>query len=336
MYFIIFVFKSSYRSLALNNFIKTKKLENFFIINLSGPFMHLFGRLIYKYLKFNNVIFVSCDGHPFLYDENNAVNLWVGGTNFKISKKYLEFKNNKVLASTIFTDRKLLLQLFPVNINYLKLYKDFKFIFISRLRDEEIDYDVKKIWEKNKLEILKNLSLVDNLNFWISNLNNFHSINNLEKQKKYIQLKCLVRIEIVTQFKNFFSDNLLVIGSDWKKYIPEALKDTYSLNEIKKYYKGNICIDLGAKDGDEIFYPRSIQIIENGGFLFQSVQKIYNNNIAELYKKISFNSKDEMFEKAQSFLKNPENFEEMTYLFYKFIENNYNNYSNLINNLKKI
>jgi hypothetical protein len=327
MYFVIFLFKSRYRYLALNNLVKSKLNKNLFIINLSGPILFLLGYLLYKILISKRFLFVSCDGNPFLKDRSRSVNLWMGGTNFKIFKNYRQFKNNKVVASNIFSDRSYLMQLYPENFASSFLKKDFKFIFLSKV-ERQIDSDVIHLWKKNKHIILKKFSLVDNINFWKNNFK--ENIDNKARENKYIQLKLLLRKELIIQFYSKFKKNFLVIGSDWTKYIGTAIKDIYDLKVLKKYYEGNICIDLGAKDGDEIFYPRSIQVMENGGLFLQAKQKIFNNKIKSFYDPISFDSIDEMFKKTNFILNNPKKFEEDFNKFSAFIRSNNFNYKNLV------
>ena len=176
--------------------------------------------------------------------------------------------------------------------------------------------------------ILKKFSLVDSINFWKNNFN--ESIDNHARENKYIQLKLLLRKELIIQFYAKYKKNFLIIGTDWSKYISTAIKDIYDLKVLREYYEGNICIDLGAKDGDEIFYPRSIQVIENGGLLFQARQKIFNNKIKSFYNPISFDSIHEMFKKTDFILNNPKKFEEEFNKFSAFIRNNNFNYKNLV------
>jgi hypothetical protein len=329
MFIVIFIFKYKYRILSLNNLIFLKKIKNILILNLSGRLTYLLGLILYKILRFNSFFFISCDGQPFLKKSSHSINLWFGGTNYKIPEKYSNFNNNKVAASSIFTNRKLLFQIYPCKINYLRIKDQFQFVFISKLKKNLVDKDVKIFWSKNKKIILNKLSLIDNLDFWRIKYKEFNITNNYEKQKKYIQLKCLLRIQLIKIFYKKYYNNLIIIGSDWKKYIPTALPDNYSLKEVTNYYKGNICVDLGAQDGDEIFYPRSIQIIENGGYLFQARQKIFDKKFSSYYKKISFNSSNEMLIKANLISNNPDLANKLCSLFYEFIEKNYSNYKNL-------
>ena len=87
--------------------------HHFIIINLSGPVLSFLGKFFYFLFK-KKIIFISCDGESFLFDKN-AVNIWMGGTSKKIDPKYLQFKNNYVTSSNLFTNRGKVLQIYPEN-----------------------------------------------------------------------------------------------------------------------------------------------------------------------------------------------------------------------------
>ena len=55
-------------------------------------------------------------------------------------------------------------------------------------------------------------------------------------------------------------------------------------------YKANICLDLGSIDGSVSLYHRSIQIIESGGLIIQSLQSDSKEIWGNLYDKIVFNN----------------------------------------------
>ena len=55
-------------------------------------------------------------------------------------------------------------------------------------------------------------------------------------------------------------------------------------------YKGNICLDLGSIDGSVSLYHRSIQIIESGGLIIQSLQNDSKEIWGSLHDKIVFNN----------------------------------------------
>ena len=96
--FFIFIFKHRFRKRALNNLIHIKRLKNFYIINLSGLIRYyLLGLplifLINKFKdRFRNFILISCDGIPQI--KYNGINLWFGGTSYKVPNELKSFKNN--------------------------------------------------------------------------------------------------------------------------------------------------------------------------------------------------------------------------------------------------
>ena len=88
-----------------------------------------------------------------------------------------------------------------------------------------------------------------------------------------------------------------------KKYFADAYGSDFQYGYLKKLYDGNICLDFLAKDGDQLLYPRSIEILESGGTLFQ----VETNNSKKLFEKykdnLTFNSSDEMVKKIRRFIK---------------------------------
>ena len=53
-------------------------------------------------------------------------------------------------------------------------------------------------------------------------------------------------------------------------------KTNFKSKKIREIYNGNICLDLGSSSGSITLYPRSIEIIENGGLLLQLKQADLN------------------------------------------------------------
>ena len=93
---------------------------------------------------------------------------------------------------------------------------------------------------------------------------------------------------------------------------------------MKNLYNGNICLDFLAKDGDQILYPRSIEIIENGGTLFQ-VENVNSKKLFEKYKyDLTFNSSNEMIEKLERLIKHKRLYIFNDYFRKKFNSINYN------------
>ena len=72
MKFIFIINRYKYRKLAFNNFLKTKILNGYRLIVLSGPLFSWLGYLIYKFNLSDKFKFISCDGWPFLFNEINS------------------------------------------------------------------------------------------------------------------------------------------------------------------------------------------------------------------------------------------------------------------------
>lgn len=92
---------------------------------------------------------------------------------------------------------------------------------------------------------------------------------------------------------------------------------------------------MGSKHGHLCLYPRSIHIIESGGLLFQSMQIDSHKMLNNLINDICYNSLEEMFLKADMFLKNPEKLTNyLVNLQNKFFSQDYN-YQTLNNLFQK-
>ena len=319
---IFIINRYKYRKLAFNNFLKTKNLNNHRLIDLSGPFLSWLGYLMFKLDLSDKFKFISCDGWPFLSNEKNSINIWFGGTSLKIPKILQKYKNNYVTARTLFTNTKNIIQFYPYKIKKMKSHKKTKIIIALSCKTVE-DSRALKIWNENKNKILSDLSLLEKEMFW-SNI----GINDLDNKKKhsiYIDIKSLVRIHLLKVIKHTFKDLCIFIGNDLKKYFPDALGSNFKYGYLKSFYDGNICLDFLAKDGDQLLYPRSIEILESGGVLFQ----IETENSKELFGKykdnLSFNSISEMTTKLENLLKNNKELEIFNDFFIKkFNSTNYN------------
>ena len=158
---------------------------------------------------------------------------------------------------------------------------------ISNTTSEE----VRLIWEKKKKLLTENLSLIDNEKFW-----DFLKGDNKRKQGIYIGIKNLMRIHLIKRIKEKFKDKCIIVGTEWKDIFEDSLDSNFDINFMKKIYRGNICIDLLPKDGDEVLNTRSIGIIENGGILIQA--RNFNTDIffPELSNLITFNSEKELLD----------------------------------------
>jgi hypothetical protein len=301
MFFYIFIFKRRYRNFFLNNFIKNKKIKNTFIINLSGPFLSLIGYLLYLLINKKKIVFISCDGIPFLYKEYNSINLWMGGTSKKIPMEYRNFKNNYVTSSNISTNRKIVLQVYPEQVNFNNLNNNIKFIYASTFVKPKSNISL-NIWKKYKLKIMQNTTCINQIKFW----GIMKKINRDDISELYIDLKNLIRFEYICALQKKFKDRLILIGSDWINYYSNAQKNNFSNKYLIMQYKGNVGLDFGSRDGEEVFYPRSNQIIESGALLIQSKQSYLNNNeFKNIYNKISFKNCNELISLCDKIIKYP-------------------------------
>jgi hypothetical protein len=306
MKYLIFIFKRRFRQKTLNNFLSIKKIKNVRVLNFSGPILYFLGKLLYFFFKSKKIIFISCDGLDYLYRESNSINLWMGGTTNKIPNEYKKYKNNFVSASSLFTDQSKLLTFFPTNINQSKMNNEYKFVYISENKKVENENSL-KIWEENKDQILNDLSLVDNIEFWKKIID----INDENGQRFYIDIKSLIRSELVQVLISTLKDRFILVGTNWKKQYPNALENNYSNKFIENLYRGNICIDFGSKNSEKCIYPRSCKIIESGGLLFQCINKDSAEIFKNLLNKTCFVSLQDMKEKISFFLNNSDQLESL-------------------------
>tara|TARA_B100001175_G_C19407182_1_gene589235 strand:+ start:19 stop:1017 length:999 start_codon:yes stop_codon:yes gene_type:complete len=306
MKYLIFIFKHRFRRSSLNNLLKCKKIKHTKIIDLSGPFFYLIGKILYFFLRNKKVVFISCDGLDFLKRDTNSINFWMGGTSEKIVKRYKKAKNNFVAASTIFTDDSKLLTFYPTLITKDKFNKDFKFVYISENKPIE-DFKSRKIWNDHKEDILKNLQLLNKIDFW----NNVVKIKTDPVQQIYVDIKSLVRNELVNELNKILKEKFILVGSNWQKTYPNALKSNYSNKFIENIYKGNICVDFGSKNSEKCIYPRSCKIIESGGLLFQSIHQDSKDIFKDLFSETCFISLQDMREKIDYFLENSDKLENL-------------------------
>ena len=288
--FIFLIFKRRYRRIAMNNFLYSKQIGSYRIVNLSGPFLWFIGYLIYKLNISKNFKFVSCDANPFLENIQNSINIWFGGTNYKIEDKYQSHKNNCVVTASIFTERKRYLQFYPCNLIKKVSFNNPKIAVVMKVSHTSSE-EVKLIWEKKKKLLTENLALVDNEKFW-----NFLKGDNKRKQGIYIGVKNLMRIHLIKKIKEKFKDKCIIVGTEWKDIFEDSLESNFDINFIKKIYRGTICVDLLPKDGDEVLNTRSIGIIENGGILIQARNFNSNTFFPELSDLITFNSEKELLD----------------------------------------
>lgn len=317
MKFLFLSFRSRFRNEALNNLSRSQKIKNIFVINFSGPILIWIALFFYKLFKFPSFLFLSCDGNPLLKNSINSLNLWMGGTIYKIPEEFRN-DNSYVVMESVFSVTNRKVQFYPCQIKKNSISNNFKFVYISNCVHIEEIFSL-NLWNAEKKNILNNFSIIDSNNFWKPYLNKISDPAKL--QGSYKNLKNLLRQEIILEFYKNFSKKTIIVGSSWKNFISSAVNDLNKREDINNLYSGNVCIDLGSKHGHLSLYPRSIHIIESGGLLFQSIQKDSHKMFDNLVNDISYNSLEEMFLKADKFLKNPQ---KLNY----YLVNLYNNFSN--------
>jgi len=282
MKLIFFSFKHRYRQKELNNFLKSRTYGKYFVLNLGGPFRHLIAKLLI-FLRIGRTI--SCDGKPLITEKSRGINFWMRGTTLHIPEDLKKLNNNFVTINNPLVQDKKIFQIYPIVIKQTQIRKDYKIIYISKIIIEA-NAEEKRIWEKYKIQMMEDFSLIDSKIFWekIYTKDN----NKLEKYFLYKKFKLLLRLEIIKNIKVMFDKKLHLIGDDWNLFSINSSPSNYNVKQIKKLYEGNICLDLGSMLGSISLYSRSNQIIESGGLIIQSYQNDANEIWGDLKDKILF------------------------------------------------
>ncbi len=319
MKFLFFIFHFRYRQRTLNNILKRKKVRKYFLINLSGPFYSMFGKIL---LFFKLGKFISCDGEPFV--KKLGINLWMGGTDIKIPENFKDYKNNCVVMNNFFLGKKNLIQFYPTLIKKIKFSNEFKIVYVaeSKLDDDEI---IDNLWNKQKDKLFKKYSLIDSKEFW----EDFVHLDLNTLQTHYIKLKSRLRYHSIIKLSEKIGERLIVVGDNWKTNVKNSTKTNFNKNFIESLYKGNLCLDFGSKWGDLALYPRSIEIIESGGMLLQSLQSDSKDIFGDSFENITFNSFDDLVKKIEMFDKNPNYLNMYNNSLIKRFENDDSNHNTL-------
>ncbi len=326
--YFIFVHRHRFRNRVLNNFLKIKKIDNYKVLNLSGvlrfflfglPFIFLIS--LFKNF-FNNFVLISCDGRPQLIF--NGVNFWFGGTSYKVPEEYKNYKNNCFFFENFSKKEENLINLYPYKPLYIKKFNSPKIVFVGGfniLKDNIVD----AIWDKEKNNIFNEFSIIDNFKFW----DKYKLSDNSRLQYYYIQLKERIRFNSIIEINKILIDDFILVGTCWKKNIPSAKDDEFDIKKVRKLYSGNICLDFGSKWGSNFIYPRSTEIIENGGLLLQAKQINLPEEISNLGIITEFNSISE-FEVISRHLLNDINYLNQRYKKqFEYFNNNNLNYITL-------
>jgi hypothetical protein len=265
---------------------------------LGGPFKHFIAKIL-LFLRIGKTI--SCDGRPLIADKSRGINFWMRGTTLNIPNDFKKLNNNFVTIDNPFLQNKKIFQMYPINIKKTKIQEDLKIVYMSRI-DINTNTEEKNIWDKYKDQLIEDFTLIDNSNFWEKiSLDNKDEIKIFNLYKK---LKLFLRFEIIENLKKVFNKKLNLFFFFFIMFPFNSLPSNYNIREIKKIYKGNICLDLGSIEGSISLYPRSIQIIESGGLIIQSIQgdskKVWKN----IHNKILFNNLSDLISLVEKLLDN--------------------------------
>ena len=298
MRLIFFSFKHRYREKELNNFLNTRIYGKYFILNLGGPFKNFIAKIL-LFLRIGKTI--SCDGRPLISDKSKGINFWMRGTTLNIPNDFKNLNNNFVTIDNPFVQNKKIFQMYPIKIKKTQIQDDLKIIYMSRI-DIGSNTEEKNIWDKYKIQLIEDFTLIDNSNFWKKiSLNCKDEIKTFNLYKK---LKFFLRFEIIKNLKKIFNKKLNLIGDDWSMFPFNSLPSNYNIRKIKNMYKGNICLDLGSIEGSISLYPRSIQIVESGGLIIQSIQSDNKKVWKNIHNKILFNNLSDLISLIEKLLDN--------------------------------
>ena len=298
MRLIFFSFKHRYRQKELNNFLNTRIYGKYFILNLGGPFKNFIAKIL-LFLRIGKTI--SCDGRPLISDKSKGINFWMRGTTLNIPNDFKNLNNNFVTIDNPFVQNKKIFQMYPIKIKKTQIQDDLKIVYMSRI-DINANTEEKNIWDKYKIQLIEDFTLIDNSNFWEKNsLNNKDEIKTFNLYKK---LKLFLRFEIIKNIEKIFNKKLNLIGNDWFMFPFNSLPSNYNIRKIKNMYKGNICLDLGSIEGSISLYPRSIQIVESGGLIIQSIQSDNKKVWKNIHNKILFNNLSDLISLIEKLLDN--------------------------------
>ena len=298
MRLIFFSFKHRYRQKELNNFLNTRIYGKYFILNLGGPFKNFIAKIL-LFLRIGKAI--SCDGRPLISDKSKGINFWMRGTTLNIPNDFKNLNNNFVTIDNPFLQNKKIFQMYPIKIKKTQIQDDLKIIYMSRI-DIGSNTEEKNIWDKYKIQLIEDFTLIDNSNFWKKiSLNCKDEIKTFNLYKK---LKFFLRFEIIKNLKKIFNKKLNLIGDDWIVFPFNSLPSNYNIRKIKNMYKGNICLDLGSIEGSISLYPRSIQIVESGGLIIQSIQSDNKKVWKNIHNKILFNNLSDLISLIEKLLDN--------------------------------
>ena len=161
MKLVFFAFKHRYRYKDLNNFLHSRIYGKYFLLNLGGPLRHLVAKIL---LNINFGFAISCDARPLIKNKKSGINFFIRGTNLNVPRNFRHLDNNFVSIKNPFKEEKNIFQIYPMNINYSKIYDRPKIIFIGGA-NIDMNNQQKILWEKCKKEVLNDLFILDKKKF---------------------------------------------------------------------------------------------------------------------------------------------------------------------------
>ena len=293
---LFLLFGNKYRNTQLNSCLRFFKNKNFFIISVSSKIIFYLINFFFK----KKIIYIFLDGNELNKKFNFNYNLWFNTQN-ELPKDRLKNSRDLFLCRDL-KNENIVMPLTPI-FNHkrdytISLNKNTKIVYISEV-DINVNEVVKNFWNKNKENILNDLKLINDQDY----IKEVFFEGNEDGYNNYMKLKNLLRFELINTVHRFFKNNLLLVGKDWIKLGYSSKKVEYNTSFRKKIYKNNICLDFGSKSGTNSLYPRSVEILENNGFLLQAEQNdtsILNNSMINNFD--NFKSKNELLKKIDKLL----------------------------------
>ena len=214
---------------------------------------------------------------------------------------------NFVNMKNVFHDKDKIFQIYPINIKKFKSLENKKIVYVSSYEIRNAEYS-EKIWDEIKFKCLEKFNYFDQRDFW-----NEKKQKNLDDHTKFLiyrDLKNFQRKQLIQEILKTYPDQFELYGTNWD------FKGNSKISEInhekaKRLYNGNICLDLGSKCGSLTLYPRSIDIIENGGLLLQLKQTDGENIFGKYLDEFTFNNFEKLNFKIEKISKDKEYFNEL-------------------------
>ena len=315
---LILIYSGKYRYSQLNSCLKFFKFRNLIIYSTKNFLLFNFLNFFFK----KKVIPVFCDGKIIKKNYKKFYNLWFN-TNDEVPNNQIKNNEDLFLCLDPKKENKLFILTPKIKSNFvLNINHKSKIIYISEV-DIKVNNDVGQFWSKHKENILKNLYLINDYLY----IKDIFFDGNSQGYTNYSQLKNLLRYELIKIVNKYFKENLHLVGRDWRKLGFNSQIVQYNTNFRKKSYINSICLDFGSKSGGNSLYPRTVEILENRGYLLQA-QQIDSDIIAkdmpnnyDIYK-----SSNELLEKLNNLLNSNteikiENYNNLNAKFVNFLKN---------------